>query len=322
MVVAFDATSWPDSAVGANVRVICDNDFAGDPDGLIQLAHHLLSPSVDIVGVIGTHHHDPEAQQAGVSLAANAVREAKIVARLCNREDVPMAEGSDVRMTDRTQPIDSAAVQMIIAEALREDDRPLFICCGAGLGEIASAWLLEPRIAERVTIVWIGGRAYGPSVSIAERNGEYNLELNPIAAHVVFNDSNLQLWQFPRDAYRQTLASRTELMVRMGEVGELGAHLWQRLGQYPRLFEDRGAPRNETYCLGDSPLVLATALLSFFDPEPASSEWIERACPQLDADGNYVENSEGRTIRVFTKLDNRMWLEDFYAKLLLHARCR
>lgn len=28
------------------MRVIIDNDFSGDPDGLFQLAHHLLSPSV------------------------------------------------------------------------------------------------------------------------------------------------------------------------------------------------------------------------------------------------------------------------------------
>jgi hypothetical protein len=29
------------------LRVIIDNDFAGDPDGLLQLAHHLLSPGGD-----------------------------------------------------------------------------------------------------------------------------------------------------------------------------------------------------------------------------------------------------------------------------------
>ena len=37
------------------IRVIIDNDFSGDPDGLVQLAHHLLSPSVDIRAVTGLH---------------------------------------------------------------------------------------------------------------------------------------------------------------------------------------------------------------------------------------------------------------------------
>ena len=40
---------------GARFRVISDNDYAGDPDGLYQLAHHLLSPSVEVRAVIGSH---------------------------------------------------------------------------------------------------------------------------------------------------------------------------------------------------------------------------------------------------------------------------
>lgn len=30
------------------MRVVIDNDYSGDPDGLLQLLHHALSPSVDI----------------------------------------------------------------------------------------------------------------------------------------------------------------------------------------------------------------------------------------------------------------------------------
>lgn len=35
-------------------RVIIDNDFSGDPDGLFQLAHHLASPSVDMSTTFST----------------------------------------------------------------------------------------------------------------------------------------------------------------------------------------------------------------------------------------------------------------------------
>ena len=35
------------------IRVIVDNDFGGDPDGLFQLVHQVLSPSVEIRGIIG-----------------------------------------------------------------------------------------------------------------------------------------------------------------------------------------------------------------------------------------------------------------------------
>jgi purine nucleosidase len=32
-------------------RVILDNDWAGDPDGLIGLAHHALSPANEIIAI-------------------------------------------------------------------------------------------------------------------------------------------------------------------------------------------------------------------------------------------------------------------------------
>ena len=32
-------------------RVVVDNDWAGDPDGLVALAHHLLSPTNRVVAI-------------------------------------------------------------------------------------------------------------------------------------------------------------------------------------------------------------------------------------------------------------------------------
>src|SRR5215471_5665883 len=46
---------YSDSLVKPRMRVIIDNDFGGDPDGLFALVHHLLSPSVEIRGIIGSH---------------------------------------------------------------------------------------------------------------------------------------------------------------------------------------------------------------------------------------------------------------------------
>src|SRR5689334_24915772 len=44
-----------DSVVKPRMRVIIDNDFGGDPDGLFELVQHLLSPSVEIRAIIGSH---------------------------------------------------------------------------------------------------------------------------------------------------------------------------------------------------------------------------------------------------------------------------
>ena len=46
---------FPDSLVTPRMRIIIDNDFGGDPDGLFELVQHLLSPSVEIRAIIGSH---------------------------------------------------------------------------------------------------------------------------------------------------------------------------------------------------------------------------------------------------------------------------
>ena len=312
---------WPIAADAKKVRVIIDNDLSGDPDGLVALAHHLLSPTVDIRGVIGTHLRPGDhwgGQQADVP--AEAARMARKVAKLCKRGDVRIVTGARPQLPDHATPLESDGVRLIIEEALREDtDTPLFVCCGASLTEVASAYLLEPRIAERLTVVWIGGHEHEwAPVPPGAPDMEYNLNIDPVAGQVVFNESTLRVWQFPRDAYRQTLASRAELEHRMAATGKLGAFLFERLGAVASTVAGFGMIARETYVLGDSPLVLATALQAMFESDTSSCAWVEIPCPFIDDSGLYVSNPDGRPLRVFTRLDNRLWLEDFYAKLALH----
>ena len=76
-----------------------------------------------------------------------------------------------------------------------------------------------------------------------------------------------------------------------------------------------GRDLGETYVLGDSPLVLLTALQSPFEPDPSSSQYVTRRAPSFDDQGRYVERRDGRFIRVYTRLDTRLMFEDLIAKL-------
>ena len=76
----------------------------------------------------------------------------------------------------------------------------------------------------------------------------------------------------------------------------------------------------ETVVLGDSPLVLLTALLSPIDPTPASSRWVDRPRPKITDDGAYRYDPGAPPMRIFTAIDSRLVLEDLFAKLDLFAR--
>ncbi|MBV9950308.1 MAG: nucleoside hydrolase [Acidimicrobiia bacterium] len=300
-------------------RVISDNDYCGDPDGLVQLAHHLLCPSVDIRAVVGSPPA-PRDPAADGTPAVASVAAARVVADLAGRADVPILAGADEGLIDPMQPRSSEGAAAIVSEAMRDDtDVPLFVACGGGLTSIASAWLTEPAIAARLTLVWIGGREH-PDLAVPadeELGLEYNASIDPVAAEVVFNRSDLRLWQIPRDVYRQVLASRSELLVRMAPHGELGRHLFDALARTTDLLNGWGVHMGETYILGDSPLVLLTALLSNFHPAPSSSRWVDRPRPRLSADGSYEPTDDGPPMRIFTQLDTRLVLEDLDAKLAL-----
>jgi purine nucleosidase len=82
-----------------------------------------------------------------------------------------------------------------------------------------------------------------------------------------------------------------------------------------------GLNLGETYVLGDSPLVLLTALQSAFDPDPASSESTLMPRMTITDSGWYGSAQSGLPpVRVFTRLDTRLMFEDMYAKFALHAR--
>jgi hypothetical protein len=224
-------------------------------------------------------------------------------------------------MSSREKPAVSPGAEAIVSEAMRDDtDLPLVIACGGGLTTIAAAWLLEPRIAERITVVWNGGHSYDrtpESLTSDPRYLETNVNTDMVASLIVFNESDIPLWQIPQDVFTAVVISRSEALVRIRPHGPLGEHLYDSIGARVDAWS-QGLRMGETYTLGDSPLVLLTALGSSYSPEPESCRWEMRSRPRLLENGLY-QGTDAPPIRVFTHIDCRLLLEDFYAKLALHA---
>lgn len=308
------------STVSSRMRVIVDNDFSGDPDGMFQLAHLLLSPSVEVRAIIGSHLRPGDGFDGSQIQAQNAAAKANELLQVMNLNvQIPVVAGSNIAMANEKTPAKSEAVNVIIKEALRTDVKtPLYILCGAGLTEIASALLTKPEIADRIILVWIGGPEYSDLASPPPNYStiEYNLNIDLIAARVVFNSTSIQMWQVPRNAYRQAVLSYSQLLLHVKPHGKLGEYLTAaletlmiRIKPYVNI--------GETYILGDSPLVLLTALQSSFESDPSSSYYVLKPSPKINEQGQYEYNHTGRNIRVYTQLDCSLMFNDFFAKLKL-----
>ncbi len=111
--------------VAAQCRVVVDNDWAGDPDGLVALAHHLLSPTNRVAAVTSSFLNPVFGEVDGI-----AARGAALARELVDLVDGPwrpaVPTGCEAAMGDAAPESAAAA---IVAEARRDDDLPLYLVC-------------------------------------------------------------------------------------------------------------------------------------------------------------------------------------------------
>ena len=112
----------------------------------------------------------------------------------------------------------------------------------------------------------------------------------------------------------------SSLLLKVKTQGKIGEYLTSNIERIMELAVKYNFNVGEIYIIGDSPLVLLTALQSSFEPDPSSSFYVLRPSPLINDQGIYEVNHRGRNIRVYTQLDVHVLLDDLYSKLALFNR--
>lgn len=308
-------------------RVIVCSDLKNEADDQFAVMHHLLSPTEDVCGIVASHfewfprlaHAYVNGEEAenrfGDNLPVMLARrgktmemsfeEGKKLLSLAQIDDIPLLRGSVPELQDTAHLPESEGADFIIREAMKEDARPLYVFCLGGLTDLAIAYLKEPKIAEQLTAIWIGGAAY------PKGGQEFNLCQDILAVNLIF-ESDIPLLQVPSDVYSTMEVSFAELAERVAPCGPLGKYLFEQLIDTSKTI--LGIDKTffpETWILGDNPTV--SLLLC-----RGTSRYEEREAPQVLADGIYsVGKSKNRMIRVYRSVDVRLTLADLFAKLRL-----
>src|SRR5206468_5829219 len=82
---------------------------------------------------------------------------------------IPLRMGSDTAMPDPQTPRSSPASRFIVERALAKDPRPLHILAVGALTNVASAYLENKKIRDRIRIIWLGGSRW-PEGALSEFN--------------------------------------------------------------------------------------------------------------------------------------------------------
>ena len=287
--------------------MIIDTDAKNEADDQFAIVHALLSPSLDIAGIVPAHFGDARSRHS----MQDSRDEVDLLLRLLDRDDVVVANGAEHAVPDALTPVDSDGARLIISEAHKPG--PLFVIFLGPLTDMASALLLDPSIADNpdLTVVWIGGTPYD-EVTGGERRGEFNLSNDVTAANVVFQ-SRLRVWQIPMTVYRMVGVGYAELDEKVAPHGELGEYLVRQLREFNAEHVD---PEIEYRSLGDSPAVSVVL-------NPDGAVWRHRPVHVFGDDARMTNVIvEGRSVLVAESVDVRFLLEDLFAKIKTHAARR
>lgn len=227
----------------ARFSAIVDNDFAGDPDGLVSLAHLALAPAVDLVLVTTTPVDPKLADAAGISASDTAESGRDLALEMFDVAGITAPEVVAGGQPGESRPGRAAAAIATVTAG----NLPLVILCGGPLTNIAAALRLRPGLADDAALVWIGGTR-------ADGDPEYNFDTDPAAAAAVLG-SGIPIVQVPREEYERQRVSIAEIEADLAGTGLLGRWLAEKLLDVPPFVTLHGA-----ITLGDCALASVAAL--------------------------------------------------------------
>jgi inosine-uridine nucleoside N-ribohydrolase len=290
-------------------RVIIDTDTKNEADDQFAIVHALLTPSFDIRGIIAAHFgHDRIVN----SMEASYEELMRVLHYAGFEGKVKAVKGAPAMLTKKTEgfwnnliPQDTEGARLIIEEAMNvSGGERLYIGVLGPLTNVASALLLEPRIEDKITVVWNGGALY------PEGGPEFNLVNDIIAANYLMH-SKVELWQIPTKVYGMPRVSLAEMQYKVQPCGAIGDYLFrQTLEFFEEMRDLPGWPRPESLDICD-----LTVIGLLMEEHRYSYTYIP--APYITGEMFYQKNQENRPIRVYEDIDARYILEDFFCKLAI-----
>jgi purine nucleosidase len=164
------------------VRMVIDTDTYNEIDDQFAVVHALLSPEkLSVEGIYAAPFFNHRSTDPGNGMELSYEE----ILRLLDRLDMPskgfVHRGSNGFLVDYDHPYTSDAVNDLIERAMSSDE-PLYVVAIGALTNIASAILIEPKIIERIILVWLGGNAlHWPHTT------EFNLCGDVLASRLIFD---------------------------------------------------------------------------------------------------------------------------------------
>lgn len=186
-----------------------------------------------------------------------------------------------------------------VEEAMKDDNRLLYLVCLGSLKNVSELLNRNPQIMDKIKVLWTGGGASSEGVI------ETNYAASPSAAEELM-ESGTEMYVIPMKTYQKVRVTLSQLQLRLGNCGKIGKYLFDMLCHINEN-DKEGRFQGEAWILPGEAAV--SVLLC-----PEQRTWTLQT-PMYGS-------RTGRPIRVYDNIDNRMVLEDMFAKLRLNFDIR
>ena len=175
------------------VDIVIDSDAYNEIDDQFAISYAIYAPEKIRVRALYAAPFTNERSSGAADGMEKSYREMKKLLSLagCSNQ-IPVFKGSDRYLPDEKTPVISEAAKSLVRlSRFYSVEKPLYVVSIGAITNIASALLMDPDIADRIVVVWLGGNAtFWPD------NEEFNCKQDVAAARVVFG-SGVPLVQLP-----------------------------------------------------------------------------------------------------------------------------
>ncbi|MEX0884914.1 MAG: nucleoside hydrolase [Phycisphaeraceae bacterium] len=210
------------------VDVILDTDTYNEVDDQFALVYSLLNPErLNMLAIHAAPFHNKRSTGPGDGMEKSYDEIQRVLERMHWDKPLPVHRGSKTYLSAADKPVDSDAARDLVERAMQNRDQPLHVIAIGAITNVASALLMEPRIASRIRIYWLAGQPLD-----WPRAREFNLVQDMHASRLIF-DSGVPLVLVPcTNVAEHIRISIPELRELIAPAGEIGQYLFDTVAGY------------------------------------------------------------------------------------------
>ena len=290
------------------VRAVFDTDTYNEIDDQFALVYALLSPesirleaiyAAPFSSVDGTHER-ADSPRDGMEKSFDEIHRLLEMMHLSGGSRV--CKGATQYLRTSNEPVMSRAAEDLIERPMADAEAPLYVKAIATPTNVASALIKEPRIKDRIVVVWLGGHPHTWPTAC-----EFNLHQDILASQILF-DSGVPLIHVPcKNVAEHVTTTVPELEQWMrGQGGRVGDYLLDSFAAYA---DDHYAWSKEIWDMAPVAWLV--------NPAWTSSEIVP--APILTDKMQWCSDPHRPPIRVLTDVRRDPVFRDFFTKLKTYA---